>query len=211
MIEKENESQTTIDEVRTGLILLIDKTGTTDLVLKQAIANSGFEICECLNDSRRLVEKIKQSNPLLLILNIDQITTKEQSEIAQVNQLSPLPIVIFTKQSNAIKLHSLVKATICDSVDCEIETQQFLKIISLACDRFKKSQLSIHELEKIKVQLITRKLIDRAQGLIMIQKEISEKAAYAMLKRMSVQNNQPLADVARNVISVFSLINPKSK
>jgi response regulator NasT len=63
-----------------------------------------------------------------------------------------------------------------------------------------------NELKQAKTQLQGRKYIDRAKGLIMHQKNISEDEAYKQLRKMAMDQSTSLADVAKNIIDVCELL-----
>ena len=58
------------------------------------------------------------------------------------------------------------------------------------------------ELEKTKNTLEERKLIDKAKGIVMQQRQCSEDQAYKILRNLSMENNKRLVDVAEQLITI---------
>ncbi|MCB1808131.1 MAG: ANTAR domain-containing protein, partial [Candidatus Competibacteraceae bacterium] len=75
-----------------------------------------------------------------------------------------------------------------------------------AISRFEEYQALRQELADVRVRLAERKLIDKAKGMLMQQKNLTEEAAYNMLRKLAMDRNQRLGEVARNVISVLDLL-----
>ena len=57
----------------------------------------------------------------------------------------------------------------------------------------------------LKENLEARKFIERAKGLLMRQKNLSEEEAYTLLKRTSMNVRKPMAEIAQEIISAGGL------
>ena len=191
-------------------MLLVEESYFVDSCLKQSLLNDGHNISHYTTNLNNLVDKVVLHKVQVLIMNINRLGQKELSEIAKVNQLSPLPILIFIKCAPSDSLKGSIKATMANHVDENTDLNYITQMISLAWKNFKQCQLSRIDFEETKNQLATRKLIESAKKLIMKQKNISEQSADAMLQKMSADNHQTLMQVAQNVISVCHLLNPKT-
>jgi response regulator NasT len=62
------------------------------------------------------------------------------------------------------------------------------------------------ELETTRAKLAERKLVEKAKGIVMQQRRLSEDEAYGALRKMAMDQNLALAEVARRVISVAQLL-----
>ena len=129
-------------------------------------------------------------------------------ELAEINQLLPLPIVIFAENDSPNVIKNAIKSGVSAYVVNEILPQRLQSIISVANERFKAIQSLRNELKQAKTQLESRKYIERAKGLIMEQKQISENEAYSSLRKMAMDQGCSLAAVAKNIIDVCQLLSP---
>ena len=64
------------------------------------------------------------------------------------------------------------------------------------------------ELEATRSELQGRKQIDRAKGLLMRSKGLSEEEAYALLRRTAMNQNRKISDVAERLVSAAELLAP---
>lgn len=197
---------TQTSQYKANSILLIEEDLNAHSLFKESLINNGFSVCECLTSAENIIAKIKQHKPELLLLNITQPDQNTLHELALINQLSPLTVIIFAKKDCPISMQASIKAGVSSYVVNEIQPHRLQSIISVAKQRFVEYQVLRSELEQTKTQLLTRKLVERAKGLIMQQKRISEQEAYANLRKMAMDNSQPLAVVAQNVIKVCELL-----
>jgi response regulator NasT len=62
----------------------------------------------------------------------------------------------------------------------------------------------------LKENLEARKFIERAKGLLMRQKNLSEEEAYTLLKRTSMNVRKPMAEIAQAIISAGGPLISKS-
>jgi two-component system, response regulator / RNA-binding antiterminator len=62
------------------------------------------------------------------------------------------------------------------------------------------------ELARTRNKLSERKVIEKAKGIVMHQRGLTEDQAYSSLRRMAMDQSLPLAEVARRVITVAGLL-----
>ena len=62
------------------------------------------------------------------------------------------------------------------------------------------------ELDEAKSKLAERKLVEKAKGILMKNRNLGEDQAYRALRKLAMDNNQKLGDVARQVIDVSALL-----
>lgn len=62
------------------------------------------------------------------------------------------------------------------------------------------------ELDVAKSKLSERKLVEKAKGILMKNRNVGEDQAYRALRKLAMDNNQKLGDVARQVIDVAALL-----
>jgi response regulator NasT len=72
--------------------------------------------------------------------------------------------------------------------------------------RFEQFQALKRELDETEEKLADRKVIERAKGILMKSRNLSEDDAYRALRKQAMENNAQLAQVARQVIAVASLM-----
>jgi response regulator NasT len=72
--------------------------------------------------------------------------------------------------------------------------------IELAISRFKDFAALQQENQSLKENLESRKIIERAKGLLMEQRRLSEEQAYSLMKKTSMNTRKPMAEVARAIL-----------
>ena len=187
-------------------VLLIEALANDSSKLKKALSQFGYYISKHISFDENIIEQIDLCHPNILILATDLPSDKMLKELAEINQLLPLPIIIFAEYDSPHVIENAIKAGVSAYVVNEILPQRLKSIISVANERFKAVQSLRNELKQAKTQLEGRKLIERAKGLIMEQKHISENEAYSRLRKMAMDQGCSLAMVAKNIIDVCQLL-----
>jgi len=187
-------------------VLIIEEKQVSNSPLKKALLDFDFKIVKQLSFDDNIIDEIESCSPNILILATDLPTDKTLQDLAEINQLLPLPIIIFAENDSPNVIKNAIKAGVSAYVVHEVLPQRINSIISVANERFKEVQVLRDELKHTKNQLEARKYIERAKGYIMQQKKISENEAYADLRKMAMDQGSPLATVAKNIIDVCELL-----
>lgn len=187
-------------------VLLIEEKQKRSSPLKKVLLDFRFTIAKQISFDDNIIEQIEACNPSILVLATDLPSDKILKDLAEINQLLPLPIIIFAENDSPNVIQNAIKAGVSAYVVHEVLPQRINSIISVANERFKAVQALRDELKHTKNQLEGRKYIERAKGYIMQQKKISENEAYGDLRKMAMDQGSPLATVAKNIIDVCELL-----
>ena len=191
-------------------VLLIEERIKSNSPLRNALVDFNFQIAKNLSFEDNIIKEIELCNPNILILATDLPSDKMLKDLAEINQLLPLPIIIFAENDSPNVIQVAIKSGVSAYVVHEVLPQRINSIISVANERFKSVQALRDELKHTKNQLEGRKYIERAKGYIMQQRQISEHEAYADLRKMAMNQGSPLATVAKNIIDVCELLSASS-
>ncbi len=187
-------------------VLLIEEKKSNLSTLRKALVDFNYQVSKHIDFNENIIAQIEMCSPDILILATDLPSEKILKDLAEINQMLPLPIVIFAENDSPNVIQQAIKAGVSAYVVQEILPQRINSIISVAHERFKEVQALRNELKQAKTQLESRKLIERAKGYIMVQKNISENDAYITLRKMAMDQGTPIAMVAKNIIDVCELL-----
>jgi len=82
-----------------------------------------------------------------------------------------------------------------------------MPIVEVAMARFREFEALKRELQETKNQLADRKVVDKAKGILMQLKGLSEDDAYQLLRKTAMSRNMRIADVARTLLTLEGLDN----
>jgi response regulator NasT len=203
---KTQDKRTNTTKHKNISVLLFEKKVSTRSMLKKALIDFDYHVTKHISCNDKIIDQIELCQPDVLILSTEILSDKMLKDLAEINQILPLPIVIFSENDSPNVIKSAIKAGVSAFVVHEVLPQRLKSIISVANERFKAVQILRNELTQAKTQLESRKLIERAKGLIMQQKQISENDAYDTLRKMAMNQGTSLAMVAKNIIDVCEVL-----
>jgi response regulator NasT len=79
-------------------------------------------------------------------------------------------------------------------------------VIDAAVARFEEFKNLRQELSEANIKLSERKVIERAKGLLMKQRNIDEDEAYGMLRKMAMQKNMRVGTLSKQIVQAAELL-----
>ena len=143
----------------------------------------------------------------LVVFNIETPERTILDEIRTLNQHFPIPVIIFATDSNTETINQVVKAGASAYIVDGLETRRIKSIMDVAIARFREQQSLKNELEKTKSKLEERKLIDRAKAILIKTRGFSEDEAYQTLRKLAMNRNITVGEMAKNIIAMEDLFN----
>ena len=189
-----------------------------DKVLLLADDEQGFEpLGDCLSGlgytpRRELVINVDMldreslSDNQLIVLNVRSLNSLHHSILLSTQQLAPCPVVVFTKESDEESIILAVNAGANSIVIDGIECRRVPGILKIAQARFKRCLTLRQELLTAQQKLRDRTNVERAKGILMDRKGMEEEQAYQFLRKMAMDNNQRIGELATRFIEFESML-----
>ena len=187
-------------------VLLIFEDTKSLIKLKKSLIENQYKVHLSEINIGKIHESIKHLEPDVLVFYYKKACSEITDIVKYIQATTPTPITIFSDESES----GLVSKTITNGASAfivdGIESHRICYIIEAAKARFNKCQSLKKRLDKAESKLNGRKDIDRAKGILMSSKDISEDEAYALLRNMAMNNNMRIEDLAKNLITASMLL-----
>ncbi len=172
--------------------------------LRIGLLEAGYNILAALPPDADLELQIAKFQP-------DVIIVDEQSEAALKNVVAATatarrPIVCFTEDGDRQKMHAAIEAGVSAYVVAGLSAERVKAVLDVAIARFEVDQKLRDELNETKLKLAERKVIERAKGLLMERHHCSEDDAYRKLRRLAMDKNLKLSEVAQRMLDFADLL-----
>jgi response regulator NasT len=184
-------------------VLLIESDFDNTL-LEDSLKNIGYKTLK-LQYSPELLGLIKKVSPDIIIFNLDTPSTKLLAELKTLNVQTPLPMIIFASDGNIDTINQVIKAEVSAYIIDGMNPDRLNNIINVAIARFKHQQAVNLALEEARAKLEDRKQIDRAKAILIKTQNFSEDEAYHTLRKLAMDRNITLGEMAKNVIALSEL------
>ena len=184
------------------VIEYISENNELEIILqKQGLQASTF-FPESL-DIKQITHELK---PQVIIINSEKVTDTIIEFIQKLNLVYARPMILFSEDPDTQSINKVIKAGISAYIVSGLESKRIKSIIDIAAARFKEQQQLKTELEKTKSKLEERKLMDRAKGILIKTRGFSEDDAYHTLRKLAMDRNIALGEMAKNVIAMAELL-----
>jgi two-component system, response regulator / RNA-binding antiterminator len=154
----------------------------------------------------KLQTYLKMRSDVVVLLIISPVCDAETLNILRIiQQHAPKPVALFVEKTSEQQLIDAVDAGANAYVVDGFDNNRINSIINLAIARFRRCMTLHEELSETKQKLNERKDIDRAKGILMKSKQLSENEAYQLLRKMAMDKNQRMGQLAQSVITASEL------
>ncbi len=172
--------------------------------LRIGLLENGYNILAALPPGDDLEGQIARLQPDLII--VDEQSDAAIQRVVAATANARRPIVCFTEDDDRQKMHSAIRAGVSAYVVQGLSAERVKAVLDVALTRFRVEQELREELEETRNKLAERKTIERAKGLLMERQQCSEDEAYSRLRRLAMDKNLKLVDVAQRMLDVAELL-----
>ena len=190
-------------------VLVIDDHDPSRAQLIQTLKGSGYEIAGEGASGRAALVLAQTSAPDALLMAVGLRDCDGIDAARDLMQTKPLPIVLVTSHYDGPTVERAKHAGIMGYLVKPLRHEEVTPAIELAITRFQDYVSLRQENSALKENLEARKLIERAKGLLMDQRNLTEEQAYSLIKKASMNMRKPMADVAQAILLAAGLLTDK--
>ena len=187
-------------------VMIVDNEIKRCKPLKQSLIDNGFEVIAHIENNAHLHDKYLAAKPDVVIIDTDSPNRDTLENICVMSMHNPRPIVMFTQDGDKVKIKLATQAGVNAYVVGHIPSERLTPVIDAAVARFEEFSNLRAELIQAKSKLNERKVVERAKGLLMKQRNLDEEGAYEMLRSMAMKKNMKLADLSLQLIEAASVL-----
>jgi response regulator NasT len=187
-------------------VLVVDESDERAALLREALTAAGHEVAASLTSPIELLRIVEEVRPDVIVIDTDSPTRDVLEHVVMVSQSSPRPIVMFSSDSGGEAIRGAVRAGVSAYVVDGMDSTRVNSIVEVACARFDEFQRLKYELADANLKLTERKLVERAKGLLMKSRNLSEDEAFHALRKLAMSKKVRLGEVAQQVIESAELL-----
>ncbi len=173
------------------------------LDLKEILERAGFEVCAEARDGEEAVELARAEEPDLAVLDVKMPRLDGIEAARRILAERPIPIVMLTAYGQDELVARAVEAGVFGYLVKPFRETDLLPAIQAAKARHAELDAVRGEADSLADALATRKLVERAKGVLMEREGLSEQDAFTRLQRASQASGRPMKVVAEALIATF--------
>lgn len=187
-------------------ILVIDDNKIRASIIEQGLRDAGHEKVIVVDQMDGLLRKITTIEPDVIVIDLENPNRDQLEHIFQVTRAVQRPIAMFVDKSESGSIEAAVDAGVSAYVVDGLKKERVKPILDMAISRFRAYSRLNRELEEARTELAERKTIDRAKGIIMKSKGISEDEAYRLLRKTAMNQSRKIIEVAQGLVIASGLL-----
>ena len=187
-------------------ILIVGESECKRLLIEEGLRDSGHNNLMIATGVTGLATTVERIQPKAIIVEVGRSNNSIQDAIFQLCHALSLPMVMFVDSSDETLTQSAIEAGVAGYIIDGLQKERVKPILEMAMSRFEERSRMLCELEKARVELQDRKVIDRAKGLLMQSRGMSEEQAYGLMRKTAMDQNRKVRDIADNLILAADLL-----
>jgi response regulator NasT len=186
-------------------IVIVDENPVRAAILEEGLREAGHINVVRIDGTAKLLARIYAIDPDVILIDLENPSRDVLEQMFQVSRVVKRPVAMFVDQADSASIQASVDAGVSAYIVDGLKKERIKSILDLCISRFNAFSRLQSELEQTKSALEERKVIDRAKGILMRAKQLSEEQAYALLRKTAMNENRKIADVAQSVITAAEL------
>jgi response regulator NasT len=186
-------------------IVIVDKNPIRAAILEDGLREAGHVQVVHIDETAHLLARVYALDPDVILIDLENPSRDVLEQMFQVSRAVKRPVAMFVDQSDAASIEAAVDAGVSAYIVGGLRKDRVKNILDLCISRFNAFSRLQSELDRTRNALEERKVIDRAKGILMKVKTLSEESAYALLRKTAMNENKKIVEVAQAVITAAEL------
>lgn len=153
-----------------------------------------------------LARKLLELSPDIILIDLENPSRDSFEQIIAALDAAERPVAMFVDHSDQKMMRAAIEAGVSAYVVDGLRKDRVTPVLETAIARFHSFQRVRKELAATKAVLLERKTIERAKGVLMKARGLSEDEAYALLRKTAMDQGRKLSDVAESLVSTAGLL-----
>lgn len=187
-------------------VLVIDLNQERGALILKELEASGAAQVHLRTDVATLSADLPTIAPDLVLIDMEHPSRDVLDALADATDPHARPVAMFVDRSDRALMQAAIDAGVSAYVVGGVSAERVKPVLDTAIARFHAVDRLRKELKATQDALAERKTIDRAKGLLMRARGLSEEEAYALLRKTAMNQGKRLSDVAESLLSAAELL-----
>jgi len=187
-------------------IVIVDQSPVRAAILREGLQDAGFTSVEHISEMHNLLARIYVLDPDVILIDLENPSRDVLEQMFQVSRAVRRPIAMFVDQSDTASIQASVDAGVSAYIVDGLKKERIKPILDLCISRFNAFAKLQDELARAKSALEDRKVLDRAKGLLMKLKGLTEEEAYVLIRSTAMREKKKIGEIAQSIITAAELL-----
>ncbi|MGA7074704.1 ANTAR domain-containing response regulator [Bradyrhizobium sp.] len=187
-------------------IAIVDESPIRAAILEEGLREAGFTDVVRIDEMQSLLSRIYALDPDVIVIDLENPSRDILEQMFQVSRAVRRPIAMFVDQSDAASIQASVDAGVSAYIVDGLKKERLKPILDLCISRFNAFAKLQDELDRAKSALEDRKVIERAKGILMKLKGLTEDEAYVLLRSTAMREKKKIGEIAQSILTASELL-----
>jgi response regulator NasT len=187
-------------------IVIVDESPIRAAILEEGLREAGFIGVVHIPEMQGLLSRIYALDPDVILIGLENPSRDILEQMFQVSRAVRRPIAMFVDQSDAASIRASVDAGVSAYIVDGLKKERIKPILDLCISRFNAFAKLQDELDRTKSALEDRKVIDRAKGILMKRKGLTEEEAYVLMRSTAMREKKKIGEIAQSILTASELL-----
>jgi AmiR/NasT family two-component response regulator len=181
-------------------VIIADDESIIRMDLREMLTNLDYLVVGEVGDGRSAVNLARELKPDVVIMDI-KMPDMDGIEAARIlTEEHIAPVILLTAYSQKDLVERAKVAGVVGYMVKPFREADLGPAVEVALARFKEFETLHKEVDDLQLALETRKLVDRAKGILMDSQGLTESDAFRKIQKMSMNTRKPMKEVAEAII-----------
>ena len=187
-------------------IAIVDESPIRAAILEEGLREAGFTDVVRIDEMQSLLSRIYALDPDVIVIDLENPSRDILEQMFQVSRAVRRPVAMFVDQSDAASIQASVDAGVSAYIVDGLKKERLKPILDLCISRFNAFAKLQDELDRAKSALEDRKVIERAKGVLMKLKGLTEDEAYVLLRSTAMREKKKIGEIAQSILTASELL-----
>lgn len=192
-------------------VLIAEDEPIVRMDLRELLESQDYQIVGEAPDGQSAINIARREKPDVIIMDI-RMPGMDGIEAAKIlTEEEIAPVIFLTAYSDRELVEKAKEVGVVAYLVKPFKENDLFPAIEIAIARFKEFLQLKEEVNDLKEALETRKLVDRAKGLLMDIEGLKEHEAFRLIQKASMDKRKPMKEIAQAIILAYELKDKKEK
>jgi response regulator NasT len=187
-------------------ILVIDENTIRASIIEEGLREAGHARVTVIHEVQGVARIIDTLRPDVIIIDIENPNRDMMEHLFQLTRTVGRPIAMFVDRSDTASIEAAVDAGVSAYIVDGLKKERVKPILDMAVSRFNAFSRLQRELADAKSALEERKVVERAKGILMKMRGLSEEEAFALLRQTAMNEKKKMSEIAQSVVTAAGLL-----
>ena len=181
-------------------VVIADDESIIRLDLRETLQRLGHEVAAEAGDGRTALDLVRQHRPDLVVLDVKMPELDGIDAASEIAGAKIAPVLLLTAYSQQDLVRRAMEAGVFAYVVKPFTESDLRPAIGIARARFQEYEEISRQAQSLAEALETRKLVERAKGILMDRQGMSEQEAFRKIQQQSMSTRKSMREIAEAIL-----------